>query len=54
MDYAARNGQVRSLSTFLGDDGWQDLVRAGDEEWVQHVLEGATRVGCMRPPGMAT
>jgi hypothetical protein len=30
VDYAARNGQVRSISTFLGDDGWQDLVRAGD------------------------
>jgi hypothetical protein len=54
VDYAARNGQVRSISTFLGDDGWQDLVRAGDEDWIRHVLrdyarrvKAATGYGCI-------
>jgi three-Cys-motif partner protein len=39
-NYPAREGQIRSLDTFLGDNGWQDLVRDGDEKWIWHVLSG--------------
>lgn len=38
-DYAAREGHIRSLTSFLGGEWWQDLVRSGDD-WVQKVLEG--------------
>ena len=39
-DYAAREGHIRSLTSFLGGEWWQDLVRSGDDDWVQKVLEG--------------
>jgi len=45
-EYAAKDGQIRSLDAALGGDWWHDLARNEREGWVQEVLKGyAARIG---------
>jgi three-Cys-motif partner protein len=45
-EYAAREGQIKSLNQALGGDWWQELARDEPDGWVQQVLVGyADRVG---------
>lgn len=44
-EYAAKEGQVRSLDEALGGDWWHELARDEPDGWVSQVLEGyANRV----------
>lgn len=38
-DYPAREGHIRSLTSFLGGEWWKPTLMSGDEDWVQQVLQ---------------
>jgi len=38
-DYAAREGHINSLTSFLGGEWWKQILLSGDDDWVQQVLQ---------------
>jgi three-Cys-motif partner protein len=54
-DYAAKEGQIRSLDEALGGNWWHEIAREERDGWVEEILEGyAQRVGQVARYGYIT